>query len=227
MTRLTLDIRSMPSKKKGRNGPGKTAATEQQAPLLQNTTEAFGAPTESTCEATVTAAPRSKGSGPGNAAATQHQAPLLQNAAEANGAPAESCKATVTRAAPASSVHEHAGAGPFLKPVASTLAPEFSSSELLQRYVEAGTSEQQQPQGSGEAWSYSTGIVQHGAIEELLHSRAGLMIRERSFSPLRVHCVVVIYNRSPTCQKNGICDIIFGVKPFTASPLRMPTCTRT
>ena len=148
MTRLTLDIRSMPSKKKGRNGPGKTAATEQQAPLLQNTTEAFGAPTESTCEATVTAAPRSKGSGPGNAAATQHQAPLLQNAAEANGAPAESCKATVTRAAPASSVHEHAGAGPFLKPVASTLAPEFSSSELLQRYVEAGTSEQQQPQAA-------------------------------------------------------------------------------
>ena len=137
-----------------------------------------------------------KGNGPGKAAATEQQAPLLQNTTEAFGAPAESYNATVTRAAPASSVHEHAGAGAFLTPVASTLAPEFSSSELLQRYVEAGASEQQKG-SSGEAWSYSTGIVQHGAIEELLHSRAGLMIRERSCSPLRVHCAVVICNLSP------------------------------
>ena len=126
-----------------------------------------------------------KGNGPGKAAATEQQAPLLQNTTESFGAPVESFKATVTRGALASSVHEHAGAGAFLTPVASALAPEFSSSELLQPYVESGASEQQQPQGgSGEAWSYSTGIVQHGAIEELLHSRAGLMIRERSFSPL-------------------------------------------
>ncbi len=47
-----LTLRSMPNKRKG-NGPGKAAATEQQAPLLQNTTEAFGALAES-YNATVT-----------------------------------------------------------------------------------------------------------------------------------------------------------------------------
>ena len=42
-------------------------------------------------------------------------------------------------------------------------------------------------QRSSQLENYSTGIVQHGAIEELLQSREGLMIRERLFVPRMQH----------------------------------------
>ena len=52
------------------------------------------------------------------------------------------------------------------------------------------TSMTQAWQGSKEAGPealYGTGIVQHGAIEELFQHRAGLMIRERLFVPRMQH----------------------------------------
>ena len=116
---------------------------------------------------------KSRKKGTSAAAAGGQQEPLLENASEA-------FEATAGATAPASGMHGESfkappGAMVTAAPAAVTAAPAPASS-MCEGQQHGGSSH------SAEPGPYGTGIVQHGAIEELLQSRAGLMIRERLFA---------------------------------------------
>ena len=79
---------------------------------------------------------------------------------------------------------------PLLENAAGACEASSAGATVMTTAPAPATSMTQAMHGSKEAGPeamYGTGIVQHGAIEELLQHKAGLMIRERLFAPRMQH----------------------------------------